>query len=212
MGKPGIIANAIEGGDSITITFKQRSLRYLDEFVYLQCSRDMLEMELFPNAKEITESFAAYEAARKYFWPRVQFDDSTIKLVVVGDGSSPRTAATFAYRTRWNCYSIDPVLKTNKTRWSTINRLHMYKNKIEELNSDALQITLESVVVLVMVHSHADIEAAVKAVTPCKNLNIVAMPCCFPQTLPYTLTDMYDDYGVHSPHRTMKVWANLQGV
>ena len=209
MGKPGIIANIQEGNDQVTITFKQKSLRYLDEALQLNCFKDMLDMELFPNAKEITESFAAYEAVRKYCWPRVNPSDPNVVLVAVGDGSSPRTAATFAYRTRWQCFSIDPQLG-NKTKWNEIQRLKLYKNKIEEHIPKDFGITRDTVVVLVLVHSHADIEQSVKRVMPCKNLNIIAMPCCFPQTLEYTLTDMYDDWGVHSPHRTVKVWTNIK--
>lgn len=209
MGKPGIIANTVEGESSVTITFKQRSLRYLDEFVYLSCSADLLQMQLFPNAKEITESFAAYEAARKYLWPRVNPGDPKVKLVVVGDGSSPRTAATFAFRTKWDCHSIDPSLR-NKTCWQSIGRLSLYRNKIEELRPGKFGIQSGDTVVLVLVHSHASITASVEAVTPCKNLNVIAIPCCFPQVLPYTLTDMYDDFGIHSPHRTVKVWADVK--
>lgn len=34
--------------------------RYLDEFVRFSRSPELLSLKLFPNAKEITESFGAY--------------------------------------------------------------------------------------------------------------------------------------------------------
>lgn len=40
--------------------------RYLDEFVRCRCAPDLLARKLFPNAKEVTESFAAYAAVRKH--------------------------------------------------------------------------------------------------------------------------------------------------
>lgn len=36
--------------------------------------------------------------------------DNTVKFVSVADGSTPRTAAVVAYRTQWECHSVDPQL------------------------------------------------------------------------------------------------------
>ncbi|CAF4573016.1 unnamed protein product, partial [Rotaria magnacalcarata] len=78
---------------------------------------------LFPNAKEITESYAVWAALRRFIFSR--FEKSSSKsidsipstdhrqnaIIVVGDGMTPRTAALCAYLTKglWQCYSIDPI-------------------------------------------------------------------------------------------------------
>ena len=84
--------------DMIPVDFKvsRPSGKYLNSLVNLRCGPDMLLLRLFPNAKEVTESFGAYEAVAKHLrdFPR---KDPNIRLVVVGDGHTPRTAATFAF-------------------------------------------------------------------------------------------------------------------
>jgi hypothetical protein len=52
----------------------QTYLRYIDEFMRLASAPTMLELQLFPNAKEISETMAVWEAYRKvsgapcYYW------------------------------------------------------------------------------------------------------------------------------------------------
>lgn len=209
MGTKGIVANIHEGASNITVALKKPSLRYLDELLQCNCAPDLIEMKLFPNAKEITETFACYRAVRDIGdWVRV--DNPEIVLISVGDGGTPRTAATFAYRSRWDCWSIDPALG-DKTRWERIERLHCVKDKIEHWNVRE-QWGDEKIfgVVVVGVHSHAPLEAAVSlAKTLSTRVAAVAMPCCVRQELWKDPDEIYDDWGVWSPERTVKVWRRV---
>lgn len=98
--------------------------RYIEEFIKLNKSAsDLLLLNVFPNAKEITESYAAFNAIRS----KLKFDlsDPNVAAVCVGDGYSPRTAALLAFRTNFQCISVDPGLNKNKIDfWTThIQRL-----------------------------------------------------------------------------------------
>lgn len=163
-------------------------------------------MALFPNAKEITETFACYKAVRSLEgWVRV--DNPEIVLVSVGDGGTPRTAATFAYRSRWRCYSVDPALG-KKTRWGTIDRLTCVPRPIEDWDAEGQKGVFG--VVVVAVHSHASLEAAVKlAMTMSTRVAVVALPCCVKQELWKDPDEIYDDWGIWSPERTVKIWRNV---
>ncbi|CAF3435354.1 unnamed protein product, partial [Rotaria sp. Silwood2] len=74
-------------------------LEYLDEFLQLRCASDLISMGLFPNAKEITETFAIWSALRRYIFPQLStsttssIDNDRNAIIVVGDGMTPRTAA-----------------------------------------------------------------------------------------------------------------------
>lgn len=94
-----------------SITYNKK-FRYVDEFLGLRCAPELLEMRLFPNGKEITESMSAYSAARKYVscLPGFALNDPNVSVICVGDGHQPRTATLFAMRTAWSTYSVDPLL------------------------------------------------------------------------------------------------------
>ena len=97
------------------------STRYLDEFVKLQCSPLLLESRIFPDAKEISEAMAAFNAFRQLVLPNVPASrqDSSGKnrlgrrcIVCVGDGSTPRCGSLFAFRCKgWESIAIDPQMR-----------------------------------------------------------------------------------------------------
>ena len=67
------------------------SVRYLDEFVSgLECASLLLSMRLYPDAKEITESMAMFDAVRR----RIDLDISPANkhlkhgVICIGDGAS----------------------------------------------------------------------------------------------------------------------------
>ena len=90
--------------------------RYFTELLKLACGPELVRLRLFPDAKELTESFAANNAARSFLYPRVagrrRVDpaDAAVTCVAVGDGNTPRTAALFAFLTRWQCVAVDPEM------------------------------------------------------------------------------------------------------
>lgn len=198
MGKPDIIENVSEAQDVVNVSIKQKSARYFDEFVNLRCAPDLLSYGLFPNAKEITESMAAFHAWRKYF-RFLDPGDPDISVCVVGDGSTPRTAALFAMRTAWQVWSVDPALRVQTTSWKRINRLYVKNDKIEKHNNKWFDL-------VVLVHAHvllSDIEAM--------SDNIICIPCCYPQNeFRGRQPDIdYWDYGIWSPKRNVKIWRGV---
>ena len=91
--------------------------RYVTELLKLACGPELVRLRLFPDAKELTESFAANNAARSFLWSknaagraRVDPADAAVTCVAIGDGNTPRTAALFAFLTRWQCVAVDPEM------------------------------------------------------------------------------------------------------
>lgn len=104
----------------------------------------------------------------------------TSTLIAVGDGATPRTAATFAFRTHWECFAVDPVMGLSwveRRENRRADRLTCIRERIEDCAFDADRA------IVVAVHSHARLDATL-AVVNSSEIAVVAMPCCFPRTLP----------------------------
>lgn len=176
---------------------------YIDEFLEVKnvfdMLSDMLSWNLFSNDKEITKSFGAYAAVRKHLWDRFSPQDPTVKLVAVGDGLTPSTAVTFALRTKWHCYSVDPRLSGTADWKDPFRRLTVVPTRVEEFQLEAERV------IIVAVHSHANLAAARGQITS-SDCVVVAIPCCEPQTLQVPPTIVYNDQGIWSPKRTVCIW------
>jgi hypothetical protein len=192
--------------------------KYINEFMRLKCSADMLTLGLFPNAKEITESFGAYNAVRDF----CDFDlgDNNVDLIAIGDGHTPRTAATFAFRSKWWCTSIDPNLRNKSPKWTAIKRLTCLTDKAEHAGNKHLG-SVKGVVVAV--HSHAPLHLSLANLCrKYQELFIVAIPCCVGQHLYLTnkhgehkreMPHMrYKDPGIWSQKREVYVWRKICGA
>lgn len=173
------------------------STRYAFELCGLKCAPALIP--LFPNFKEVSESFAAFAAVRLHL-PELKPRDTDVTVIAVGDGSTPRTGATFALRTAWRAVSIDLNISSRRT-WRNIARLEVDPRRVEETH------TVGKRVVIVAVHSHASLEAAVRAVTA-ESLAVVAMPCCVPQTLSAPPDVTYEDMSCLSPARSVLIWRH----
>lgn len=112
--------------------------RYLSRFLQSRSCEDVVGVfsRCSNAAKEITESWGLLEAARRW----VPGLDSHY-VIVVGDGSLPRTATLFAFYTRCpGVWSVDPAL--NETKWEEWvaprnvrrRRLTIIKSKVENVN------------------------------------------------------------------------------
>jgi hypothetical protein len=197
----------------MTRSFASGPSTYLDELIRCGVGDRLLSHGLFPNAKEVTESFAAYSAVLRHL-PDIALSDRRVTLVAVGDGHSPRTGALFALRSAWRCISVDPALKETGRRpvgrpvsrgWGRIDRLEVIAARVEDVTVEA------DVAVIVAVHSHAPLDAAVRSVRA-NRIAVVAMPCCVPQVLSTEPDVAYQDPGIWSPERTVLVWRNLGGL
>lgn len=177
------------------------SMKHINEFMLLKCAPDLLLGGYFPNVKEITESMAAYDAVRNYGWDKgFRWDDPNIQCFVIGDGRTPRTGALFAYRTKWQVFSIDPQLKTVYSP-PFPQRLYVVPRKIE----DWACMWEGDTAVIIAVHSHAPLAIALEKIKARHTL-IVAIPCCCGQTIGREPDKEYIDKGILSPKRTVKIW------
>jgi hypothetical protein len=180
----------------------------------MKCAPDMLALRLFPNAKEVSESFGAYDAARRHLFGKHGWDpnDPGIAVAAVGDGVSPRTAATFAFRTRWTCHAIDPKMRAarwhRKARRNQMHRVELWPSRVEDLRATWPTQKVDRLVI-VAVHSHARLDLAVE-VLPAREVAVIAIPCCVVQELPGREPDVeYQDPGILSPKNTIRVWRML---
>jgi len=182
--------------------------RYLNEFVRCECAPDLLAHKLFPNAKEITETFAAYNAVRTHL-KEYALDDPTITVYVVGDGHTPRTAATFALRSAWWAVSVDPKLTAKSLDLQTkIKRLDCINLPAEEVQHWCFPHPGK--VVVVAVHSHAKLESFLCNIRN-EHIAVVAIPCCVPQVIVGQEPDIiYRDEAIWSPHNEVKIWRDIQ--
>jgi hypothetical protein len=186
--------------------------QYINEFLRLKCAPELIEWKLFPNAKEITESIGCYNAVLHYIVEKeselnvpIKLNDPTINLVSVGDGSTPRTAALFAMRSNWRCYSVDP--NANNKDYSHIKRLTIIKKRIEDCG-DMLHFT--SPCIIVCVHSHAKLDAILNKISA-PVLHLVTIPCCIPHNLYNRPYIGYRDRGIRSEKNEVKIWLNVNG-
>lgn len=180
---------------------------YIDELFRLKCAPDLLATSAFPNGKELTESFGAYRAMWKHL--RLLGEEGW-GVVVVGDGVAPRTGLVFAYRTPWPVFSVDPRLR-HKSKY-VADRLSLYPHRIEQLPED-LRLPHLDKLLIVAVHSHADLDATLAA---CRKLGtfsriaVIAIPCCVKQELDgIEPSVVYSDPSIWSPERTVKIWKSV---
>lgn len=194
-----------DGNEKIT-----HGSKYANDMVRLKCMPDMLALGLFPNFKEVTESFACYEAAAQMVDPK----DPNVDVHVIGDGSTPRTAATCAFRSAWNCFSYDPNLHS---RWKVlgehhgkVKRLWVCGGRVEKVADLFLEQDLPSGTgILIFPHSHARMGGWVDDVRArYKRLVVISMPCCVPhdKCMGRDPNLDYQNRHITSPKRRIKAW------
>lgn len=179
--------------------------RYIEEFFKLNKSAsDMLQLNVFPNAKEVTESYAAFNAVRNKL--KSDLSDPNTTVICVGDGHTPRTATLFAFRTNWQCISLDPGLDIKRIAlWeSKINRLHCIPKKVEDVDLNFKKATI------VAVHSHATLDDTLDHVHADQR-SLIAIPCCVSyRSKKYRPADKeYLDSGIWSPKNRVMIWRDI---
>ena len=193
----------IDALNNVLWSYNQGQYKYMNEFIRLnKSSADMLLFGLFPNAKEVTESYAALNAVKTKL-KQYDLSDPEVTLVSVGDGRTPRTASLFAFRTNLQCISIDPLLNTEKIPYweNNIKRLKCYPNCVEELD------LCYDKVIIVAVHSHANMKNTLDHVRG-KVRSMVAIPCCKPFVHEIKPKE-FRDAGIWSPKNLVKVWRTI---
>lgn len=177
--------------------------KHINEFIRLKCASDLLALNLFPNAKEITESMAGFDAVRRIVIPNTNLKlgvGGGVTVFVVGDGSVPRTGGMFAFRSAWDVVSIDPALRRIDYK---ISRLTCYDKKIEDIG-----FVGDGTAIIVLVHSHATISSCLENIQyPLRHL--VTIPCCVPHSLPNKKYIGYTDSNIWSEKNEVRVWLNV---
>lgn len=232
--------------DSNAETIRSHS-RYMTELLKMSSGSELVRLRLFPDAKELTESFAANNAARSFLYPQkclgslkcgVDPSDSSVTCVAIGDGTTPRTAALFAFLTKWHCVAIDPMMvdwdtwrlqkkiedegensssqeTINDTsgnltsNWGGVHRLVAYRKKIQEVRVECEKA------VLVLVHAHVSLQECLAQVrTRSGRCSAVILPCCnwyakLVHPDGQAPIAEYDDMCVSSPQRMVRVFDDL---
>lgn len=188
-----------ENSSGLTVRLYKPTTRYFDEFLNLKCAPDLVRLKLYPNGKEVTESFAMYRGIVRLVGPELLSE--TVTLVDVGCGKQPRNAALFAHRSRWNCIAIDPNLDPKWEGGKDVERLECYRMQIERYRCD-----VSGPVIVAMVHAHVDIPTVLRSFNGIEQLLVVSMPCCVPSRAEIDATLDYYDHGCWSPHRQLFVW------
>jgi hypothetical protein len=191
----------------------KRSSYYINYFLR-QSKRagDMLVLGLFPNAKEITESMSMYIAVRNHCDVGTdEIKNEKILLISVGDGSTPRTAALFAFYTKWVCVSIDPALHKDMDWEGKVSRLNVLARKVEDFVFP-VPAWFERVFI-VNVHSHAGLDLVLPNIRlEDKNtvVDILALECCTIMDIPGVPFIGYTDQHVWSPKNLVKIWRGVK--
>lgn len=174
---------------------------YLNRFVTAKCAPDLLAMKMFPNAKEVTETYGMVEASAK-IGEGFEWNNPNVCLIAVGDGHKPRTAATFAMRTAWDCHSVDPVISNVLF---PVKRLTIHRKKIEDC-----QFNSNVPVLVVACHSHAKLDDAMRVIKA-PRIAVISMPCCVTQRIGDIEPDeIYEDDAIWSPHNKIKIWRDVR--
>lgn len=165
----------------------------------------------YKNAsKEITESWGCFQAALDNIE-----NVSSHKVIVIGDGASPRTGSIFSYFSKADVVSVDPAI--NIDHWNEhkerqhrignpIQRLEVIKDKVENVifNCDNIGV------IVVWPHSHANMNN-IQMINH-GTVHHIAMPCCvkIPPSFANVKHIAYVDENVLSPHNKIYIWKNYE--
>jgi hypothetical protein len=214
---------------NVAVTVNSFQIWHVDWFFTMlerQPAKFMPLLPLFPNMKEVTESVGMFrfvsEALRAYDHEAAESPDL---IVVVGDGSTCRTACLFAALWPRSCrvHSIDPNMrktlldaKSSPAISALADVLSCHRQTVQDWLADHKSLPTCQRIILVAVHSHAALDLYVPALRlRTENLVLATMPCCVPQVLTehecsslgLELVAQKVDWGVASDKRTLYMWA-----
>ncbi len=210
--------------------------KYINHFFSLKAAHDILPFFTGCKktaAKEITESFGAYHNAIEHLGP---INEEWV-VVSVGDGKRPRTGAVFRFLTKASkVISID---QEADLKWFESDLKEIYKveprdfmvaqHKIEDIFPSRFFVTYEETLeqiikdkhlLILGVHSHANISDSIKVLAPgAKSVNVLWMPCC--KQVERNFLDKekiakcekfvtYNDKEIWSAKNQIYLWKNLK--
>lgn len=175
---------------------------------------ELISRRIFVDAKEISEVVSVVRKTLEIMDLDYIESNQDVLYIGVGDGPYPRSACMMSLYTKFDCVSIDPIMReewVGKNK-NGIQRLECVKSKIEywiESNNEKV-FDKYTYVYLGMVHSHAILQEFfpyLQKLIPKAKIRVVALPCCKSLFIKgHVPNEKYRDFGVFSPHRTLKVW------
>lgn len=188
---------------------KSETRPILQRFVKHALAEKFIAMNLLPREnplKEISEILTVWTAIKSHIPYK---PEEKILALDVGSGISPRLGAWVALNTNWQVFSIDPVLL--KPKAVLPDNLTIIAKPVEEVDLSQQFDLSEYHAVIMMIHAHVSSSLASKAVTGCKKLSMVAIPCCnyLPRQqeingTPFNLE--YEANNILSRHNLVRVW------
>lgn len=194
---------------SINIDLPVPSPRYIDELIRSNCFVDLLQTGWYPDAKELTESCAAFRASNKL---GLDWASPNVCVICVGDGRYPRTAGMFAYRTQWTSVAVDPQA-LHEGSVPGVRRCYSLKAKIGQVPRpwDIAGNRVFNDYVFACVHSHAPTDELMRAIDNAPgNVHVISNRCCVDDTLDKEPDHEYLDWGILSPERRVRIWRDYR--
>ena len=198
-----------DGGISMTIP--SNHIMHLERWFRRKCALDLWELDIYPNIKEVSEA----ESVRHCVVQKLKLNEGSYYnlAIIVGDGRTPRLGALLAFTTAWQVISIDPMLKEHPG-YSGIKRLHLIRNKIENVLPANIPDFDINRIVICHPHSHANPNDSLRLIRdkfPGKPIDMVAMPCCVRQSIDgrKNCDIRYEDLGIWSARNIIQIWRSL---
>lgn len=137
--------------------------------------------------KEISESMTVVHAVTSLDLDR---RDRNLRVLVVGDGTLPRTAGLMSIFSNWQVHSLDPIMKTGNDTTNTVSHKMGIEDWKDEMN------------LVIGVHAHTTYEMTSHAISD----YVVWLPCC-KEWKPKDCYELqaYSDLGCLSEKRTVYV-------
>lgn len=159
--------------------------------------------------KEITESVSALRNTINYLKEKYGkidiFNNTNVLCLCVADGMRPQTGTLFAIKTKWQVYSIDPLM--NSEYKHDYANLHCVSSLVEDCHFDFEKYEL---VVVIGVHSHANLDDLWIKIGENKKF-LLSIPCC--GGIVHTVEgvepvfDLFDG-GIYSPKKRVIAYMN----
>ena len=90
---------------------------HLDKVFGLKCFQELVCLQVFPDAKDISESYGALLAALRGLGAGRSSTQREVEqrrgvlAISIGDGTTARTATLVSFLTKWHSVSVDPILR-----------------------------------------------------------------------------------------------------
>lgn len=186
-----------------------KNARYINQFFGLRTAQELLPYFAGNErgaAKEVTEAFGILRAYEK----RLNFGmkNSDVNVIVVGDGVRPKCGAVFAYMTKCDVVSIDPMIDLDFPPLKNVQRLHVIKDGAENWSTDCEGKDT----VIILPHSHCNFDVALDVPFNYCRLAVIALPCCVKVPLFWRKKASleYEDDEIWSPLNKIMVWKDIK--